>query len=223
MIIKIKKYLIQENIISGIKNVANNIKNLSLIKPISNMNLKKIINYFKTTLHESTNLKVKPAKKLEGHTNMTDTCFTSVMKIIGKEKLLKKYEYSGSVFLDKYVEIAEPVKVNKSNVKNIKSGTVILFWWEKDKNARNGIKLMNNFKNGMLYHDGPMVESAAHFGIIIDPKEQLILHNTIHNYDDGGTPGGIGSHLELSIDKKPNFFNGKIEYYALDMNVIDRM
>jgi len=166
-----------------------------------------------------------PSKRIEGEVNLTDTCFTGIIKLIGKKKLLEKYKYSGEKFLDKYAEIKKPIKLTKKNIKKVKKGTIILFWYQPDSSKRNGVKLNNMYQNGQLYNTIGTVGNAAHFGIVIDPNRYLILHTSNRSFDSTGNPIGVGSQLELLIQSFPKFFKEpeSKDYYALDMNVINKM
>jgi len=63
------------------------------------------------------------------------------------------------------------------NIKKLRKGNIILFWYNPDQDNRNGLKQNNYYdsKNGLL-NIGGYVETIGHFGIIIDPKKYLILH-----------------------------------------------
>ncbi len=73
-----------------------------------------------------------PAPKIEGTTTLRDTCYTAMLKLIGNEKLIKKYET-----LDDFIEAyhkknKKVVKLNDIKIENLKPGT-ILFYKFKDR------------------------------------------------------------------------------------------
>jgi len=180
-------------------------------------------------IFESTKVKedesFAPSKRIEGRINMTDTCFTAVMRLIGKKNLLDKYDFSGSKFLDGYAEIKAPIRLTNKNISKVKKGTIIIFNYEPDPNKRNRFKMNNMYKKGHLYNNNKFTASSAHFCIVIDPEEYLIMHNSTRGRVKNGEPIGMGSHLELIIQEFPEIFKEPESrvLHALDMNVINKM
>jgi len=100
------------------------------IKPIPKNILDKIYQKFNTKniIQEAT---FKPAPKIEGETDSRDSCYTAVMKLIGKPNLVKKYK-NLDAFLEKYTKL-QPVMIAVSNQsqkgiapKQLKPGTILV-------------------------------------------------------------------------------------------------
>lgn len=174
----------------------------------------------KKILNEAT---FKQSKRINGETNMTDTCLTSILKLIGKENLINKYKANSETFLKGYLKFGKPIKITKKNIKDVKKGTVILFWWEPDIKKINGKRLHTNFDGNNLISSN-IVGNAAHFGIVLDPEKYLILHSAPYSFGNDGVMDGIGSGLDLTIEVKKSFFtNPSGDSYALDMRVINKL
>jgi len=227
MIYKINKQIILESsILDKLKSFWAMINPIKLDKFIKNS--KDLSSKDKKLIEESSSKKPKKenigaaSKRIKGETTMMDSCYTSIMKLIGREDLLKSTQSSGSIFLNEYEKITKPIKLTSSNAKQLKKGHIILFWYEPNPGKRNGFLFNNKFDENGLSNNGNWVESAAHFGIVIDPKKYLILHNSVYHYENNGDIGGIGSHLALQIQPKKDIFKGN-RGFVLDMKVIDKM
>lgn len=218
MILKVNKELILESVFSD---TLDKIKGWLGI-PVNKLD-KFIKEYFKNDskkiLNESQTFKA--SKRIEGTVNMTDTCYTAVMKLIGKENLLKKTHYSGGKFLELYAKIAKPIPITKANVNKLKKGVVILDKYKP--NDAFSIKLNDHYDENGISNKNGWVKGIAHFMIVIDPKKYLVLHST-SKLKQGRLSVGMGSNLELVIQEyKPLFKNLDGTNYALDMNVINKM
>jgi len=215
MKLKVNKQLILESVfqkaIDWVKGISTN-KLDNFIKEYFSSNSKKILNEAQV---------FKPSKRIEGTTNMNDSCYTAIMKLIGREDLLKSTLGSGGKFMERYEKIAKPIKLTKQNAHKLKKGNIILPRYEPETGFK--IKLNDHYDTNGVSNKNGWTKSVAHFVIVIDPKKYLILHNSVKS-KVGNIPGGIGQRLELLIEAKPKLFNDPASTsVVLDMNVIDKM
>ena len=191
---------------------------LKKIKPIPNTILDKIKQKFKIpkVLEET---KVMPAPKIEGMTNMTDTCYTAVMKLINKPGLIKKYP-SLYEFLEAYKKKGgELIPVKNIGVDNLKPGTITII------HSENKLKYIANRGFGPHGLISQRESSGGHMGIymgkekISRPNKYLVLHNTWIDSEINHP----GADLQLVLERKTKQQLQKDKIKALDYQIIEKM
>jgi len=188
---------------------------VNFIKPINTMKLDMFLKSkkFKDNGTSSTKTlknkveKTKTAKNIQGHVNLSDTCFTAAMKLINQEKIIKKFDASSYKFLRWYLkEFKEDLVFIETidDLKSLKKGHVIVAYNEK---TLFDFHKMNDTFDGTkgIHNTGGEVGYGGHFEIIIEnnyPKEIFCLHNSYKSNE----PGIPGTQLELMITNDINLF-----------------
>ena len=186
-----------------------------------------------STIEESSikkEKKPKEAKLQKAQMGAIDTCLTAILKIIGRKDLIEKCRGNSFVFLMNYIkDNGEMIEITKMNKKDLKRGHIIT--WLDDSKFKAGKFTgfqLNDFDPDIGIYTRPtsFIGGVAHFGLIIDPEKEIILHNTFVGGDRNGdhlVAGGSG--LKLEIEKYPIFkkSRSKKKIYVLDYNVIKKM
>ncbi len=214
---KISK-LIEESITQRMKNL------LQKIGVLPKNILDKIIKKYRVKHLEETQT---PAPKIEGTTNSRDTCLTAVLKLIGKEKLIDKYDSSYDFMKAYHAKNSNIIKLHEVKVENLKPGTVLFYKgpYENSSTVNRGYG-----KFGMEQQDEI---SAGHFEIYLgvddtNKKNKYVLLGNQHNSDDRTI---VGSNLELTLSYVSSSWMNKKrpegsypEYIeVLDYNTINKM
>ncbi len=215
---KISK-LIEESISQRMRNL------LQKIGVLPKNILDKIIKKYRVKHLEETQT---PAPKIEGTTNSRDTCLTAVLKLIGKEKLIDKYDSSYDFMKAYHAKNSNIIKLHEVKVENLKPGTVLFYKgpYENSSTVNRGYG-----KFGMEQQDEI---SAGHFEIYLgvddtaSKKDKYVTLGNQYNHDDRTI---VGSSLELTLNYEPSSWmnkkpsgSGGLEYIeVLDYNTINKM
>ncbi len=215
---KISK-LLEESMSSQIKKLLQN------IGVIPKRVLDKIIKKYRVKPLEEAQT---PAPKIEGTTNSKDTCLTAVLKLIGKEKLIKKYDSSYEFIKAYHDKNPNIIKLHEAKIENLKPGTIFFYKYttEDHSTVNRGYG-----KFGMKQQDEI---SAGHFEIYLgvdatrSKKDKYVTLGNQYTHDDRTM---IGSGLELTLNyepsswlnKKPSGKNSFDYIEVLDYNTINKM
>ena len=157
------------------------------------------------------NFKEKPGKLNNTMISPLDSCFTAMLKIVGKEKLAEKVYYSSGNFLLLYCAALQKknrkmMQLTEKNIKELKKGHIIAidpYTCETYLSGRSEYHILSNIydvNDGVLRDKNKTsVKTGAHFILVlnIDTKEKnlTILHAT----QSGNV--NFGSWLELTTEK----------------------
>jgi hypothetical protein len=154
------------------------------------------------------------------------------MKLASKEKIIDLTKGSLGTFIKKYYQyFGEPIKITKENAKYLKKGHIITTntFLPNDEHYK---KVANEYNIPMKYHpkyglmrsgySRPIVSVPSHMMVVLDPKNKILLHNTIA-YSSRITPPGTG--LTLQVDRMPMIFDNPEKYrvYLYDLRKIDEL
>ncbi len=209
--------LIEESIMGQIKKLLQGIGTIP----------KKILDRIKqkyraTSLEEAQT----PAPKIEGKTDYRDTCYTSVMKLINKDPLIKKYN-DLDAFIDAYrIKNKDKIYLNKVDIKDLKPGTIIYHEYLEP-----GVATINrSFGKFGLEQEENVTVGHLEIYLGVDPKRNKDKHAILGNAYPAADRPNIGTMQELTLDyktdsemKKP--LNPKYWLFpeALDYNTIKTM
>ncbi len=211
--------LIEESILDQIK------KMITTLGVLPKNILEKIKQKYRATSLEEAQT---PAPKIEGITNNRDTCYTSVMKLIDKEKLIDKYD-SLYDFIEAYhKKNSKIIKLHDVKIENLKPGTILYY---KFKEEHTSTVNRGYGKFGMKQKEET---SAGHLEIYLGvdpaPKNKANKYVTLGAEYTGDHQGIGGTGLELNLDyqsqavmnkKTPGKYKEYIE--VLDYNTIKIM
>jgi hypothetical protein len=182
---------------------------------------------------KSSNVKkAKAISKIKGEINAIDSCFTAIMKLAGKDKIIDLTKGSLGLFIKKYYDyFGEPIKITKQNVKYLKKGHIITVTTNlpNDKNYKKvtgeyNIATKFDEKHGLMRtgYRQPYISTEAHMMIILDPKDKIILHN---GSTFSGKANPPGSKLALQVEKITPVFDDpeKLKIYLYDLKLIDKL
>jgi len=219
---KLKKLTLFKDKIKGLTNFFKSFKDF-----FSKKDLKE-----STLIESSSNKEKNPeeAKLQKAQMGAIDTCLTAILKIIGRKDLIEKCRGNSFVFLTNYVkEGGRLIEITKLKRNDLKRGHIIA--WLDESRFKSGKFTgfqLNDFDPEIGIYSRPtsFIGGVAHFGIILDPEKEIILHNTFVGGDKNGDPiiaGGSG--LKLEIEKYPLFKHkkSKKKLYVLDYSVIKKM
>jgi len=238
---------LNENAFKKIKSSIKTLKDsaISLITKVKNalgINPSKLAKYEKEAkklkekskeLNESTEVKNKKQheQNLKKIKNI-DSCYTAVMKLAGKDKIIDLTKGSLGLFIRKYYDyFGEPIKITKQNVKYLKKGHIITVTTNlpNDKNYKKvtgeyNIATKFDEKHGLMRtgYRQPYISTEAHMMIVLDPKDKIILHNTT---TFSGKTNPSGSKLALQVEKITPVFDDpeKLKIYLYDLKLIDKL
>jgi len=206
--------VIPENYLKNLfTTLKNKIKNFSLVK--------------KFKLFESSNNLPTVAKLNKAEMTAIDSCLTAILKIVGRKDLIDACRANSATFLKSYkLNGGDFYPITKNNYKKLKKGQIIAFLNLKDFNEKNFASIdMKDFDPKIGVYTKNHVGGAAHFAVIYDPKNRIILHNTYQTMDNDGEPfipAGTGLTLQLKQIDQKRWENPK-DIYALDYNIIKKM
>jgi len=191
----------------------NKIKNFSLVK--------------KFNLFESSNKLPTVAKLNKAEMTSIDSCLTAILKIIGRKDLIEVCRANSLTFLKNYkLNNGDFYPITKNNYQKLKKGQIIVFMNLEDfDKGRFASMDMKDFDPKIGVYAKNYVGGVAHFAIIYDPKNRIILHNTYQTMDKDGepfVPAGTGLTLQMNQVNQKLWENPK-NIYALDYNVIEKM
>ena len=216
---KIDRLIEEAGIITRIKNL------LQKINPLPKNVLQRIRQKYRSRLTNIEEAKITAAPKIEGETDNRDTCYTSIMKLIGKERLIKKYPHL-SDFLEAYEEKGGPfveTQKNKMSFEDLKPGTIIFLEY-KDPAVSTVNRSFGKFGIRQKTEVYP-----GHLMIYVgkDPSKKKEPYMVLHNggVQDDRMVGGSG--LELQLEAMNNkWIVKKHKYYTimlLDYKTIDKL
>ena len=209
--------LIEESINTILKNL------LSKIGVIPQNILDKIKQKYRAkTLEEA----VTPAPKISGKTNSRDTCYTAVMKLIGQERLIKKYDSSYDFIQAYHDKNPTILKLHDVKIKNVKPGTIFFY----PGGPEDSFSTVNR-GYGKYGIEQQTEGSSGHFEIYlgVDETKGNSKYVTLGNQFADDDRAMIGSHLELTLsyetEKEMNQKSNHETQYTeiLDYNTIKKM
>jgi len=204
--------LIEEAILEKINNsIKNFLKNFGAIP---NNILNNIKRKFKVKTLEEVSAPAG-AKRIEGETDSRDTCYTSIMKLIGQERLPKKYPTLAD-FMDAYhKKVPNPPTADQIKVQNMKPGTVIFI--KREEPSYSDVNRGYSQKFGVYQKEERVV---GHMLIYLgeDPNKGQKKYVTLHNAWVGDDREVAGAGLELSLDHDgAGWFNKKHKSSVLEL------